>query len=330
MSINQCFSKSEAETLSNFLESILSDIRQRLRNPFIPAFIFSWCCWNWDFFVYLLDDDLNARAKVRSAYGALHDGWYLLTAILMPLLSAMAYVCMASRVAKWVYQVQKGPIAEHEQDRAEQEKARLNSQIEVERLMNELRNERQKSDEGDRSKDEADRMSRLASELGTTPEVASQLSAKGFVDSAAVGRADTKELLDVLSKFPGLETVRDELIGRLMRDLSVSNEVANGLWEFGVRQSKELPDTSDQDLWKLRDELEDATVIEEEQVRRLLRKYEVAREVALDLLHEGWDSQRLQNHEGPDDPVEEALRRFTAKQAAGLASELSEDLKGST
>lgn len=94
------------KSLSDFKNSIKYSVVERVSNPLIAAFIFSWICLNWQIILilFLSKKDIELRIKDMIEAGG------VLVSLAFPVISAIFYVVVMPHIVEYAYKFQSGPF----------------------------------------------------------------------------------------------------------------------------------------------------------------------------------------------------------------------------
>lgn len=84
---------------NSFLNTIYLDFKDRLSNPFLMPFLFSWLLWNWKFLTILFLGDYDIKYKINllvSNYSSIEN------TLLLPLSSSILYVLFSHHFYLWL------------------------------------------------------------------------------------------------------------------------------------------------------------------------------------------------------------------------------------
>jgi hypothetical protein len=90
----------------NFLNDLISEMKERIRNPLMSSFVMSWLIWNW-FFLYVLcfadvQDVLNyANETTKTAYILTLLTWN--SCLWWPLASSLVYTLLMPLIKGWIH-----------------------------------------------------------------------------------------------------------------------------------------------------------------------------------------------------------------------------------
>ncbi len=90
--------------LQEIIASAKAQASERLASPLIGSFAVSWCLWNYKFLVILFSDASVTKTFHLISSISFPDGWsVLVNGVLLPLLTAVAYIFLYPYPAKVVY-----------------------------------------------------------------------------------------------------------------------------------------------------------------------------------------------------------------------------------
>lgn len=97
--------RKETSMVDEILESTKTQIRERIASPLIGSFSISWCLWNYKFLVILFSSASVSRTFSLIDTIAFPNYWSLiLRGVLLPTLTAVAYIFAYPYPAKYIYE----------------------------------------------------------------------------------------------------------------------------------------------------------------------------------------------------------------------------------
>jgi hypothetical protein len=85
------------------IDIILEAIRERIRNPIVPAVVIAWCSYNWPVVLYFFFGDIKPDRRFELVNDYLTQ--FPVDSILVPLIASAAYVglmpLLVEQVNKW-------------------------------------------------------------------------------------------------------------------------------------------------------------------------------------------------------------------------------------
>jgi hypothetical protein len=93
----------------NIVESFFDGLRDRVKNPILPAFVISWCVWNWQRILILGFSESSIETRVLE-FTRPEWNWQLGFYLVFPLISAAIYVLGMPWVIQAVQWAQMKPI----------------------------------------------------------------------------------------------------------------------------------------------------------------------------------------------------------------------------
>jgi len=95
----------ETLMVDEILKSAKAQISERIASPLIGSFVISWCLWNYKFLVILFSSASVSQTFALIDKIAFPTFWALvLNGILLPILTAVAYIFAYPYPAKYVYE----------------------------------------------------------------------------------------------------------------------------------------------------------------------------------------------------------------------------------
>ncbi|WP_336715213.1 hypothetical protein [Pantoea ananatis] len=94
------------KSLSEFKNNLKYSVVERVSNPLIAAFLFSWLCLNWKIILilFLSKKDIEFRIKDMTDAGG------VLVSLALPVISAIFYVVVMPHIVEYAYKFQSGPF----------------------------------------------------------------------------------------------------------------------------------------------------------------------------------------------------------------------------
>ncbi|MDJ0089753.1 MULTISPECIES: hypothetical protein [Pantoea] len=94
------------KSLSDFKNSLKYSVVERVSNPLIAAFIFSWICLNWQIILILFLSKKDIEFRIKDMI----DAGGVLVSLAFPVISAIFYVVVMPHIVEYAYKFQSGPF----------------------------------------------------------------------------------------------------------------------------------------------------------------------------------------------------------------------------
>ena len=95
--------------MMDFVQSLSDELRDRVKNPLVPAFVLAWSVVNWSR-VFLLVMSANSAEERVAEFWAVEDVSYQLwTALGAPLAIALGYVLGMPWIIVWLQRIRSKP-----------------------------------------------------------------------------------------------------------------------------------------------------------------------------------------------------------------------------
>lgn len=223
--------------MADAIKELLDALRERLKNPIFSAFILSWTALNWRILLLLFvgTEGLEFRiARLDAEFGSV---WYWVKSGSAVLL-AIVYVKYMPHISKWAYGVQREPISAQRTLQVEDEKTRLEGELELAKLRKQI-SEEQAQQIVKLSSREEQRVMQLAESVGISDATAELLFRNNIPDVKRLARLQDWERQEI-RKVEGLEQI-DQLT-QIARDLTANDDnggARDAVYEL-VRRGQEL------------------------------------------------------------------------------------------
>lgn len=94
------------KSLSEFKNNLKYSVVERVSNPLIAAFLFSWLCLNWKIILILFLSKKDIEFRIKDMI----DAGGVLVSLVFPVISAIFYVVVMPHLVEYAYKFQSGPF----------------------------------------------------------------------------------------------------------------------------------------------------------------------------------------------------------------------------
>lgn len=94
------------KSLSEFKNNLKYSVVERVSNPLIAAFVFSWLCLNWKIILILFLSKKDIEFRIMDMI----DAGGVLVSLVFPAISAISYVVVMPHLVEYAYKFQSGPF----------------------------------------------------------------------------------------------------------------------------------------------------------------------------------------------------------------------------